>query len=628
MENNLTQQKFEILKKVFGYDTFRAGQAEIVDSILGGQDVLGIMPTGAGKSICYQLPALMMPGITVVVSPLISLMIDQVKALNEAGIHAAYINSALSETQITKALYNAMCGRYKIVYVAPERLETDRFLEFVMNAEISMITVDEAHCISQWGQDFRPSYLKIVNLIRRLPKRPVVSAFTATATAAVKDDIICILGLEAPRVTVTGFDRSNLYFEVRHSRHKDEEVLEYVSSHRAESGIIYCATRKNVDNVYLMLKKNGIAVSRYHAGLGNDVRKENQEDFIYDRTPVIVATNAFGMGIDKSNVRYVLHYNMPQCVENYYQEAGRAGRDGAPAECILLYSPQDVMINEFLIENKGQNAEFTEDELALIKENDIRRLRAMRFYCNTKDCLREYMLNYFGEYSGKSDCGNCSNCTAAYEEMEVTDICEDIIRAVTECRGRFGANVIIGTLRGENKAKLRTYGVSRLACYGVRKGVSEALLKSVFEEMLLKEYLTESNDIYRLIRTTPAAQELLSGETHIYIKWSEKKEAAKEARTVRKASNRRSDILNTKGLALFDELRRLRTEIAREENLPPYIIFSDKTLVDMCVKLPFTRAEMLTVTGVGENKYERYGIRFMQCIIDYTDAKKEKYYFE
>lgn len=619
--------KQEVLKKVFGYDRFREGQEKIVDSILAGQDVLGIMPTGAGKSICYQLPALMMPGITIVVSPLISLMIDQVKSLNEAGVHAAYINSALSETQVTKALHNAMCGQYKIVYVAPERLETDRFLEFVMNADISMITVDEAHCISQWGQDFRPSYLKIVNLIKRFPKRPVVSAFTATATSAVKEDIACILGLSEPQVTVTGFDRSNLYFEVRHSARKDEEVLEYVQNHRDESGIIYCATRKNVDNVYLMLKKNKIAVTRYHAGLDNDVRKASQEDFIYDRTPVIVATNAFGMGIDKSNVRYVLHYNMPQCVENYYQEAGRAGRDGAPAECILLYSPQDVMINEFLLNKKGENSEFDEEERELIRENDSRRLRAMRFYCSTKDCLREYMLNYFGEYSGRSDCGNCGNCSAVFEEKDVTGICRDMINCVLECRERFGINVIIGTLRGANTAKLRTYGVSRMNTYGAQKGTSEALLKSVAEELLLKEYLSESNDIYRLIKVMPSAQEIVSGETKIYIKWSPQKEAAKEARMAG-TRKRRSDMLNSKGLALFEQLRSLRTEIAREENLPPYIIFSDKTLVDMCVKLPFTREEMLTVNGVGENKYERYGIRFLQCIIDYTDARKEQYYFD
>ena len=357
MESN--SRKTQILKEIFGYDSFRKGQEEIVDQILNGRDVLAIMPTGAGKSLCYQVPALLMSGITIVVSPLISLMIDQVKALNEAGVHAAYINSALTERQITKALELAAAGRYKMIYVAPERLLTPRFLDFACHTELSMVTIDEAHCISQWGQDFRPSYVKITEFIRQLPRRPVVSAFTATATQAVKDDIVCVLGLNNPFIKVTGFDRSNLYFEVRQPNNKDAEVLNYVLSHRDDSGIIYCATRKNVDKVYAMLAKNGIAVTRYHAGLDNDMRKANQEDFIYDEKPVIVATNAFGMGIDKSNVRYVLHYNMPQCIENYYQEAGRAGRDGEPAECILLFSPQDLIIKEFHIVNKVEYNEFT-----------------------------------------------------------------------------------------------------------------------------------------------------------------------------------------------------------------------------------------------------------------------------
>ncbi len=619
--------KLEVLKNVFGYDSFREGQEQIVDAILKGQDVLGIMPTGAGKSICYQLPALMLQGITIVVSPLISLMIDQVKALNEAGVHAAYINSALTENQVTKALHNAMLGRYKIVYVAPERLETNRFLEFAMNTDISMITIDEAHCISQWGQDFRPSYLKIVNLIRRFPKRPVVSAFTATATSQVKDDIICILGLNAPKIMITGFDRKNLYFEVKKSKHKDIDILEYVQNHSGDSGIIYCATRKNVDNVYIMLLNNGIAATRYHAGLSNEVRKQNQEDFIYDRKPVIVATNAFGMGIDKSNVRYVLHYNMPQCIENYYQEAGRAGRDGEAAECILFYSPQDVMISEFLIENKGENTEFTPEELMLIKENDIKRLAKMRFYCTTRNCLREYMLNYFGEYTDKHECGNCSNCNTTYEEKDVTDICVDIIKCIQEGNQRYGINVITGALRAANTARLRSYRVDRWKSYGLRKGVSEAMLKSIIEELLLQDYLIETNDIYRILKLTPECESIIDGSARVTCKWSQKQEKA-AATQIKSKKSRTSDILTSKGLALFDELRALRMDIAREENMPPYIIFSDKTLIDMCIRLPFTKEEMLNVNGVGANKYERYGERFIQKILDYTDAIKGKYYFE
>mgnify|MGYP005892988485 FL=1 len=611
---DMKNRKKDVLRKVFGYDSFRTGQEEIVDNILMGRDVCGIMPTGAGKSICYQLPALLLPGITIVVSPLISLMIDQVKALNEAGVHAAYINSALTENQITKALYNAMCGRYKIVYVAPERLETNRFLEFVLNADISMITIDEAHCISQWGQDFRPSYLKIVNLIKMLPKRPVVSAFTATATQAVKDDIVCVLGLNNPFIKVTGFDRSNLYFEVRQPNNKDTEVLNYVLSHRDDSGIIYCATRKNVDKVYAMLAKNGIAVTRYHAGLDNDMRKANQEDFIYDEKPVIVATNAFGMGIDKSNVRYVLHYNMPQCIENYYQEAGRAGRDGEPAECILLFSPQDVIINEFLIENKGENNEFTEEERKAVHDNDIRRLKKMRYYCSTKECLREYMLNYFGEYSGKDDCGNCSNCSAVFEEKDVTNTASAIIKTIKECHERFGTSVITGTLRGENKAKLRSYGVDRYSTFGMCRQMSESFIKGVIDKMLLDGYLRETDDMYRLLKLTETSDMLISGEEHLIMKWSERKEEFKKEKRTPKS-------LDADGLMLFERLRMLRIDIARNENVPPYIVFSDKALTDMCIKRPHTKAEMLNVNGVGENKYERYGKEFLKCIKEHENQE-------
>ena len=422
--------KYEALKKYFGYDTYRDGQEILIDAILNGRDALGIMPTGAGKSICYQIPALLMQGITLVVSPLISLMKDQVQALNQAGIHAAYINSSLTENQISKALALASRGQYKIIYVAPERLETYGFLEFAREADISMITIDEAHCISQWGQDFRPSYLKIVQFINALEKRPIISAFTATATENVKEDIVCVLGLQKPELLVTGFDRKNLYFAVETPSKKDAYVTDYINAHVDESGIIYCATRKNVDALYEKLKLSQISVTKYHAGLTNEERQLNQEDFIYDRCPVMIATNAFGMGIDKSNVRYVIHYNMPQSIENYYQEAGRAGRDGEPSECILLYSAQDVMINRFLLDNKEQNPEMTYEQNEAVRERDEQRLQAMNYYCLTTGCLREYILNYFGEY-GSGVCGNCSVCGQDYDTVDMTEQAKKVIFCIS-----------------------------------------------------------------------------------------------------------------------------------------------------------------------------------------------------
>lgn len=557
--------KFEILKKYFGYDTFREGQELLIDAILNGQDVLGIMPTGAGKSICYQVPALLLPGVTIVISPLISLMKDQVQSLNQAGIHAAYINSSLTETQITKALQLAAKGQYKIIYVAPERLETYEFMQFARQTELSMITVDEAHCISQWGQDFRPSYLKIVQFIRQLPKRPIISAFTATATETVKEDIACVLGLLAPQILVTGFDRKNLYFAVETSKKKDTYLLNYVLEHPGDSGVVYCATRKNVEAVYELLLEAGVPVTKYHAGLGNGERKQNQEDFIYDRKPVMVATNAFGMGIDKSNVRYVVHYNMPQSLENYYQEAGRAGRDGEPSECILLYSPQDLMINRFLIESKEQNSGFGADELEMIRERDEERLRTMSGYCMTRNCLREYILRYFGE-NGNSRCGNCSNCQKEFEEIDVTEEAKKIASCVRELRQRYGINVIVGTLLGENRAKLREYHVSDYCSYGSLREQTEAGIKEIIRQMMMEGILTQTKDKYSLLKLTAKAKEVLDGQMTIFIKKpKEEPQAEQAAGTTRRTSGkqRKSDVLNTRGLELFDALRKLRTETAR-----------------------------------------------------------------
>ena len=614
--------KYEILKKYFGYDSLREGQEELIDSILQGKDVLGIMPTGAGKSLCYQIPALMFSGITLVISPLISLMIDQVKALNQAGIHAAYINSSLTENQIVKALENAKRGQYKIIYVAPERLETSSFLDFASVADISMVTVDEAHCISQWGQDFRPSYVKIVQFVSLLQKRPVISAFTATATEGVKEDILCILKLKEPQVLVTGFDRKNLFFKVismRSSKQKDQTMLEYIRQHDQESGIIYCATRKNVEVVWELLQSEGMAVAKYHAGLTNEERKQNQEDFIYDVKSLIVATNAFGMGIDKSNVRYVLHYNMPQSLENYYQEAGRAGRDGESAECILLYSPQDVMINRFLLENKSAPAMSMED-LALLQENDEIRLQKMNYYCVTKDCLRQYILNYFGEHQ-MGRCENCGNCLAEYEEKDITDICKDIIRCIQETRQRYGINVIVDTLLGRNKAKIRTLGLETLKTYGIRKGEKESFLKTIIDELQLEKYILPTQDKYMILKLSQSCNEILNGEEQFFIKVNKEAEEL-QTKGDNGRSKRKSDILTSKGLELFEILRKIRSQLAKEEGMPPYIICSDKTLTDMCIKLPFNKEEMLNVSGIGENKYQKYGESFIEAIKNYMGGEK------
>ncbi len=621
--------KYSILKKYFGYPSFRKGQELLIDSILNGRDVLGVMPTGAGKSICYQVPALLLPGITLVVSPLISLMKDQVQALNQAGVHAAYINSSLSESQISKALRLAAAGQYKIIYVAPERLEAYGFLQFALQADISMLTVDEAHCISQWGQDFRPSYLKIVQFIRQLDRRPVVSAFTATATSRVIEDIVCVLGLQEPQTLVAGFDRKNLYFAVETPKKKDRYVLDYIQAHADESGIIYCATRKNVDDLYEKLQAYGVAAARYHAGLGNEERRQSQEDFIYDKSPVMVATNAFGMGIDKSNVRYVIHYNMPQSMENYYQEAGRAGRDGERAECILLYSAQDIMINRFLLENKepGDGQKF--EEASGLRQRDEERLRTMSYYCMTSGCLRAYILRYFGE-TGMERCENCFNCSQEFDEQDVTDAAEKIIDGILEVRQRYGVNVIAGMLAGEGRAKLREYGVCTCQAYGSLKGMREAEIKALINQMLADGLLSATNDKYGILKVPRDAKRMLY-EGHRVL-WKKRKGAsqppnASDSPNSGSSKQRKSDILNSKGLELFERLRSLRTEIAKEENMPPYIIFSDRTLVDMCVKAPLEKEEMMQVSGVGEHKYARYGERFLQGIREYTNGVREKYYF-
>ena len=607
--------KEQILKKYFGYDTFREGQETLIDSILEGRDTLGIMPTGAGKSLCYQVPAMLLSGITLVISPLISLMQDQVGALNQAGIHAAYLNSALTMGQYYKALDLARQGRYQLIYVAPERLETEEFMDFAAHAEISMITVDEAHCISQWGQDFRPSYLKILEFIERLPVRPVVSAFTATATKTVREDIARILRLQDPTVLVTGFDRKNLYFSVQSPRDRYGVVKKYLEEHPGRSGIIYCLTRKTVEEVCEKLIVDGYPATRYHAGLSDSERKKNQEDFLYDKSTVMVATNAFGMGIDKSNVSFVIHYNMPKNIESYYQEAGRAGRDGEPADCILLYGGQDVVTNQFFIDNNRDNQEMDEKTLALVMERDRERLKAMTFYCVTNECLRDYILRYFGEY-GSNYCGNCSNCQTRFEKVDVTEEALKLIGCIRTSGQRYGLNMILDTVRGSKAAKILRCGMDKNPFYDSLSGTPVYKLHQIFNFLLLNGYLIMTGDEFPILKLAERAASEEQEKTEIVMKMAEerKPEPKEKKQRKRKAAAVSRDDVNEE---LFELLRQERTEIAREEKVPPYLIFADKTLVDMCAKLPIVEEEMLGVSGVGEVKYEKYGERFEEVIKRY-----------
>ena len=609
--------QYEILKQYFGYDTFRDGQDVLINSILEGRDVLGVMPTGAGKSLCYQIPALMMDGITLVISPLISLMKDQVSNLNQVGILAAYINSSLTAAQYYKVLDLARAGRYPIIYVAPERLVSEDFLRFALDGQvkISMVAVDEAHCVSQWGQDFRPSYLKIVDFINRLPVRPVVSAFTATATAEVRDDIIDILMLRDPKVMTTGFDRSNLYFAVQNPKDKYATLVNYLERHKGESGIIYCLTRKVVEEVCSQLIREGFSMTRYHAGLSDGERKQNQEDFIYDRAQIMVATNAFGMGIDKSNVRFVVHYNMPKNMESYYQEAGRAGRDGEPAECILLYGGQDVVTNQFFIDHNQDNEALDAVTREIVMERDRERLRKMTFYCFTNECLRDYILRYFGEY-GSNYCGNCSNCLSQFEEVDVTDIARALLGCVESCRQRYGTNVIIDTVHGANTAKIRNYRMDENPYYAELAKVPTYKLRQVMNHLMLDGYLGVTNDGYAIVRLTGKAGDVLHEGVAVSMKMAREQEHPARMKSEKKGKKGRVPgvSLSETDEGLFEKLRALRTEIAKEENVPPYIVFSDKTLVSMCMVKPRTKAEMLTVSGVGEFKFDKYGGRFLDCV--------------
>ena len=613
-KNKMT--KYEVLKKYFGYDSFREGQEMLVDALLSGQDVLGIMPTGAGKSLCYQIPALLLPGITLVVSPLISLMKDQVSTLNQAGVHAAFLNSSLSAAQYRKALGFAMEGRYKIIYVAPERLLTPEFLYAVQSMEISMISVDEAHCISQWGQDFRPSYLKITEFVDQLPTRPVIGAFTATATKEVRGDIEALLSLRDPVRLVTGFDRKNLKFTVQQPKDKFAAAESFLAEHEADCGIIYCLTRKNVEEVCEKLEQKGYSVTRYHAGLSDLERKENQEDFIYDRKQIMVATNAFGMGIDKSNVRYVIHYNMPKNMESYYQEAGRAGRDGEPSECILYYEPRDVRTNRLFIENGEENSELDEETRKIVKERDLERLKQMTFYCFTSECLRQYILNYFGEKSS-SYCGNCLNCQTQFEEVDITLEANTILRCLDALDWNYGAATVIDIVHGGKSQKILGKNLDKNPEYAVLSERTVPRLRQILRELQFREYVEEKGEQYPVICLTPEGKAFMKTEEPLIMKLpkeeTEKKSESKEKKNRRKKGAVAAE-LSEKDAELFESLRELRREIASEEKVPPYMVFADKTLAGMCVMRPATRDEMLEVSGVGEHKLEKYGDRFLEIL--------------
>lgn len=635
--DSVDPRALEALNRYFGYDSFRPGQSGIVSAILAGHDVLGVMPTGAGKSICYQIPAAILPGVAIVISPLISLMRDQVDALNDVGLPAAFINTTQTPDEQDLVFAQALSGQIKLLYVAPERLETERFRNFAVRVPISLVAVDEAHCVSQWGQDFRSSYLGIGEFIAGLPTRPTVAAFTATATERVRRDIVSILGLHTPSITVTGFDRPNLYFDVISMPRKDKAswVASYIASHPDESGIVYCATRKetealaeSLNSAVTELRAAGgadvsdigtIAVA-YHGGMSADAREKAQRDFVTDRVPVVVATNAFGMGIDKSNVRFVIHHNMPESIEAYYQEAGRAGRDGEPSRCTLLWNESDIVTRRRLLDSDYENERLTPEEQEAVRASKRRLLDAMVGYCRTTDCLHAYMTRYFGETAGtaaKTDgkcVGGCANCEHTFETIDVTDIARAVSRCVHDVNQHVGSGKIVKVLRGSKAQDLSYLNPESLPSFGMLDEVPEARIRDVLSQMATDGFLTIAEGRLPIVGFGPRAAETVAPEFHYDIK-KIKRADARARRTPDVSTPAVGSYVPDDGdEALFQKLRALRLDIARELGKPPYIVFSDKTLRDMVRVKPITDDQFLAVNGVGESKLKQYGERFMAAI--------------
>ena len=642
------QAALEALTRYFGYDSFRPGQQGIVEALLAGRDVLGVMPTGAGKSVCYQIPAALSPGVTLVISPLISLMRDQVDALNDLGLPAAFINTTQTPDEQAMVFAQAAAGQIKLLYVAPERLETGRFRDFAARTPISLIAVDEAHCVSQWGQDFRSSYLGIGDFIAGLPQRPPVGAFTATATERVRRDIVGLLGLRNPAVTVTGFDRPNLYFDVvkLETKYKAAWVARYVADHPDESGIVYCATRKTTEALTDTLNQMGHPAVAYHGGMSPDAREAAQRDFITDKVPVVVATNAFGMGIDKSNVRYVIHHNLPESIEAYYQEAGRAGRDGEPSRCTLLWNESDIVTRRRLLDNDYENERLTPEEQEIVRQSKRRLLDGMVGYCRTTDCLHRYMTRYFGQElspnagsaagediaadsSQSGRCGACSNCESTFETIDVTRVAQAISRCVHDAGQRVGSGKIVKILRGSRAQDLAWLNPERMPTFGMLKDVNEARVRDVLSQMATDGYLSIAEGRMPIVMFGARAAETAAPDFHYEIKRVERKSAAAGSGRSGGVADT-ADSANVPGDALgsyipdddeeslFQKLRELRRTIAQEIGKPPYIVFSDKTLRDMARIKPVTNAHFLAVNGVGQHKLDLYGQRFMQAIASFN----------